>query len=89
MKLFSQIDEFIKKQHLNQMPWQINSYLYARKTPSGHFPLLAVYLFRLHKSAASIFDRKPIDIFDVVTRVWENVIPIKMTQKYTEAIKWR
>lgn len=41
MKLFSQIDEFIKKQHLNQMPWQINSYLYARKTSSGHFPLFS------------------------------------------------
>ena len=51
------------------------------------FHFLAGCPFRLHKSAASIFDRKPIDIFDVVTRVWENVIPIKMTQKYTEAIK--
>ena len=59
------------------------------KLRQGIFHFLAVYLFRLHKSAASIFDRKPVDIFDVVTRVWENVIPIKMTQKYTEAIKWR
>lgn len=33
------------------------------KLRQGIFHFLPDYLFRLHKSAATIFDRKPIDIF--------------------------